>query len=88
MKVEMDFQGVARYDERCWAHITDCDRLCETNSSHGADFHACDQPAVDELGLCDRHRQEILGQLDPSCPPHGPKPGRLPQRRARTRTAA
>jgi hypothetical protein len=38
MKVEMNYQGVARYDERCWAHITDCDRLCETNSSHGADF--------------------------------------------------
>jgi hypothetical protein len=86
MREEMDFQGVARYDERCWAHITDCDRLCETNSSHGADFHSCDQPAVDELGLCDRHRREILG--DPmTAGPHR-RAGRIGSRRSRTRTAA
>ena len=86
MKVEMNHQGVARYDERCWAHITDCDRLCETNSSHGADFHACDQPALDALGLCGRHRREILGEAG------GPGPGRrttrLAHRPSRTRTAA
>ncbi len=86
MRVEMNHQGVARYDERCWAHITDCDRLCETNSSHGADFHACDQPSVDGLGLCERHRREILGEY------LGPGPGRRPDRMlnrpSRTRTAA
>jgi hypothetical protein len=86
MKVEMNHQGVARYDERCWAHITDCDRLCETNSSHGADFHSCDQPAIDDLGLCERHRNEILGGMG------GPGPGRrgtrLAHRPHRTRTAA
>jgi hypothetical protein len=88
MKVEMNIQGVARYDERCWAHITDCDRLCETNSSHGADFHACDQPAIDDLGLCERHRKEILGEfLRPGPAPDRGRTGTM-VRRSRTRSAA
>jgi hypothetical protein len=50
---------VAPYLDRCWAHLSDCDGLCENDSAHGADFHACDQPAVDDLGLCEAHRAEI-----------------------------
>jgi len=85
MTGEMNHQGVARYDERCGAHITDCDRLCETNSSHGAAFHASDQPAVDDLGLCERHRKEILGGGYV-----GPGPGRRVRlnTRQRARSAA
>jgi hypothetical protein len=62
---------------RCWAHITGCDGLCRqpvevrdpvtgqsvriAPTGQGADFHQCGDPAVDDLGLCEHHRREILG---------------------------